>query len=174
MQREELEKRLDELKKLFFAYHKMPPSRENNEAIAELSIEIRQIYDLLRPVGGDNPSPAPRASTPVAAAEYPGGNFTGERINSDIAFELGFTVRDLTPQLAANLQARGGVLVSKVTKDSPADRAGLQAGDVIVGAQGRVVMSAAQLQAFLSNQRGATTLKIVRKKEAVVVSLNLQ
>jgi len=174
MQREELEKRLDELKQRFFAYHKSPPSRENNEAIAEISIEIRKIYDLLWPVGADHPSPAPRVSTPVAVTEYPGGNFSGDRINSDIAFDLGFAGRDLTPQLAASLQARGGVLVSKVSKDSPADRAGLQAGDVIVGTQGGVVLNAAQLQAFLSSQHGATTLKIVRKKEAVAVSLNLQ
>jgi S1-C subfamily serine protease len=64
--------------------------------------------------------------------------------------------------------------VSNVAKDSPAERAGLKAGDVIIGTQERVLLSVAQLQAFLSAQHGDVTLKVVRTREPIVVSLNLQ
>ena len=168
-QRDQLEKRLEELIARHHAYQKGPTSREASEAKQELEIEIRQIQDSLRAMGPENtgPPPRPRASGP----EYPGPAFTN---GSDISFPAGFTARELTPQLAANLQARGGVLVSNVAKDSPAERAGLKAGDVIIGTQERVLLSVAQLQAFLSAQHGDVTLKVVRTREPIVVSLNLQ
>jgi serine protease Do len=65
-------------------------------------------------------------------------------------------------------------LISSVATNSPAERAGLKAGDVIVGAQQRVLLSAAQLQALLSSPPPQITLKVVRNKEAIVVSLNLE
>lgn len=171
-QRDQLEKRLEELKVQFRAYHKRPPSRETNEAIRELEIEIRHIYDNLRALGPDT------ASAPKPAQDsrqiYAGAELTGEQPASDVSFQAGFTARDLTPQLAAILQARGGVLVSTVAKNSAAERAGLQAGDVIVGAQERVLLSAAQLQAMLSSQRGVIGLQVVRRKEPIVVNLTFQ
>ena len=168
-QRDQLEKRLVELRERFRQYHKGPPSREAQEAVRELEIEIRQIYDALLAMGPENTGPPPRPRT--SGPDYPGPAFTS---NSDIRFQAGFTARELTPQLAASLQARGGVLVSNVAKDSPAERAGLKAGDVIIGTQERVLLSVAQLQAFLSAQHGPVTLKVVRTGEPIVVSLNIQ
>lgn len=170
-QRDQLEKRLEELTVRFRAYHKSPPSRETNEAIRELEIEIRHIYDSLRALGPENSGAPPKAVHDVSRQAYPGAEFTGEQ---DVSFREGFTARQLNSQLAATLQARGGVLISSVTKNSPAERAGLKAGDVIVGTQERVLLSAAQLQALLSSQRSPIALKVVRNKEAIVVSLNLE
>jgi len=173
-ERDQLEKRLEELKTSFHAYQKSPPSRETSEAIRELEIEIRRIYDDLRALGPENTGPLTQPGQLAPRAEYPAGNLTGETLTEDVSFQAGFTARGLTPQLAAILQARGGVLVSNVAKNSPAERGGLKAGDVIIGTQDRVLLSVAQLQAFLSAQRGVVALKVVRTREPIVVSLNIQ
>jgi S1-C subfamily serine protease len=170
-QRDQLLKRLEELTIRFRAYHKSPPSRETNEAIRELEIEIRHIYDSLRALGPENGGAPTNAVQDASRQAYPGAEFTGEQ---DVSFREGFTARQLNSQLAATLQAKGGVLISSVTKNSPAERAGLKAGDVIVGTQERVLLSAAQLQALLSSQRSPIALKVVRNKEAIVVSLKLE
>jgi S1-C subfamily serine protease len=171
-ERDQLEKRLEELKVSFRSYQKSPPSRETSEAIRELEIEIRRMYDDLRALGPENTGPPARerASQP----EYPSGNLTGEAPIREISFKAGFTARELTPQLAAILHARAGVLVSKVAKDSPAERAGLKAGDVIIGTQERALLNVSQLQAFLAAQHGTVALKVVRTREPIVVSLNIQ
>jgi S1-C subfamily serine protease len=168
-QRDQLETRLDELRARFQQYQKGPASREAQEAVRELEIEIRQIYDSLRAMGPENTGPPPRSRT--SGPDYQGPAFTS---GSDVRFQAGFTARELTPQLAASFQARGGVLISNVEKDSPAERAGLKAGDVIIGTKERVLLRVAQLQAFLSAQHGDVALKVVRTKEPVVVMLNIQ
>lgn len=49
---------------------------------------------------------------------------------------MGVTIQELTPELAETFGTRHGVLVAEVAKGSPADHAGLQAGDVIVALGG--------------------------------------
>jgi len=49
---------------------------------------------------------------------------------------LGVTIQELTPELAETFGTRRGVLVADVAKGSPAERAGLQAGDVVVALGG--------------------------------------
>jgi len=72
------------------------------------------------------------------------------------------------------LHARGGVFITAVVPGSAAEKAGLKAGDVIIGTQESILLSIAQLQAFLSSQRGTVTLKVIRTKEPVAVSLIVQ
>jgi serine protease Do len=54
---------------------------------------------------------------------------------------LGVVIQDLTAELAEsfNIDQYRGVLVAQVTKDSPAEQAGLKAGDVIIKYQGKPV-----------------------------------
>jgi S1-C subfamily serine protease len=56
-------------------------------------------------------------------------------------------VRDLAPQQAAQLglSQKPLPLITSITPGSPADRAGLKAGDVIIEADGRAEPSSAQL-----------------------------
>lgn len=62
--------------------------------------------------------------------------------------QLGITAQDLTPELAQafGLKQQRGTVVAAVAKDSPAERAGVRVGDVIVGVNGRRVESAADVR----------------------------
>src|SRR5262249_52601664 len=84
----------------------------------------------------------------------------------------GFIARDLTLQLADYFGVRAGMLVTEVSKGSAADRAGLIAGDVVVGADDRDVRSVLELKALLSTpQQGAIKLRIYRNKTSVSVDI---
>lgn len=58
---------------------------------------------------------------------------------------LGVNVQDLTQELARafDLDGRSGAVISRVQSESPADRAGLEPGDIIVAINGRTVRNSA-------------------------------
>jgi len=62
--------------------------------------------------------------------------------------QLGIALQDLTPRLAEafGLEQRHGAIVSQVISDSPAERAGLRPGDVIVSVNDKPLRGAAQLR----------------------------
>lgn len=90
---------------------------------------------------------------------------------------LGISVQDLTPELsrAFELKVARGAVVSRVQTDSPADRAGLAPGDVILQVNGRSVKnSAAVRNAIGLLQIGdRVRLEIVRDGEQVVKTATL-
>ncbi|PHR92625.1 MAG: serine endoprotease DegQ [Robiginitomaculum sp.] len=55
---------------------------------------------------------------------------------------IGVSIQNITPELMAamNLKSRDGALVGQVTEDSPAEKAGLKAGDVIVKFNGKSIL----------------------------------
>jgi serine protease Do len=65
---------------------------------------------------------------------------------------LGVTIQEVTPAIARaiGLDAPKGALVGEVTPNSPAQRAGLQSGDVITGLNGKPVLESNQLQMEIS------------------------
>jgi len=84
---------------------------------------------------------------------------------------LGVQLDLLTPQLAEYFGAKdGGVLVSGVTPGSPAEKAGLKAGDVIVSVNGQPVQDVGDLRSELRDMRSADlSIGIVRdRKEATL------
>jgi serine protease Do len=90
---------------------------------------------------------------------------------------LGVLPQDLDPALAQGLglgQTRG-VLLSQVLQDTPAAKAGLQAGDVVVGLDGEKVMSASRFRNQVAAKSPGTTVRltIVRngKRQEVPVTL---
>jgi serine protease Do len=89
---------------------------------------------------------------------------------------LGATVEELTPQLAAYFGAKAGVLVSSVADDSPAARAGLKAGDVIVSIDGHSVESSRDLLRVLRdvNVDHEVVIAIVRDKRESSVKAKLE
>jgi serine protease Do len=85
---------------------------------------------------------------------------------------LGISTESLTKQLADYFGvAEGqGVLVTSVEPGSPADRAGLKAGDVIVEVDGEKVGNAASLTRAINRKAdGEVTLTIVRNKQRLTI-----
>jgi len=89
---------------------------------------------------------------------------------------VGIDVQELTPQLADYFGTRGGVLVSAVRASSPADRAGLRAGDVITGVDGELIRTGADLERALWRDLSGTELRITitrdREKRTVEVRVS--
>ncbi len=65
---------------------------------------------------------------------------------------LGVALQELTPAVARKfgLKDGHGVLVAEIVPGSPADKAGLQAGDVIVGWHGEAIENKAMLQYLIA------------------------
>jgi serine protease Do len=61
---------------------------------------------------------------------------------------LGITLQELTPELAKSfgLSTARGALVTQVMKGAPADKAGLEVGDVITALQGKQISDVAELR----------------------------
>jgi serine protease Do len=89
---------------------------------------------------------------------------------------LGVQLESLTPQLATYFGVKdGGVLVSSVTEDSPAAKAGLKAGDVITSVNGdRVRDYEGLINELNSAQANEVTLGIVRDKKESTVKATLE
>lgn len=81
---------------------------------------------------------------------------------------LGVSIRDVTPNLAESkeLPVERGVYVARVAFLSPAGRAGLRRGDVVVAANGRAVTRAREVQRAVLRTRPGQLLRLtVRRGE---------
>jgi S1-C subfamily serine protease len=89
---------------------------------------------------------------------------------------LGVTVQEMTPQLAAYFGAKQGLLVSSVSDESPASRAGLKTGDVIASIDGRNVATGTDLLHFLreAKDRQEVTINILRDRRESTVKATLE
>ena len=75
---------------------------------------------------------------------------------------------------AVGLPDRPGLLVKDVEPDSPAARAGLRAGDLLVAAGGRELHSVSQLQVALTRAKRTLTLDAVRGAEDLRAKVRLR
>jgi serine protease Do len=75
---------------------------------------------------------------------------------------LGVQIQALTTELAKSfkLPNTNGVLVASVEPKSPADQAGLQAGDVILAFEGKPVSSATELPRIVASTKPGTTVTL--------------
>ncbi len=79
---------------------------------------------------------------------------------------LGVQLDSLTPQLAEYFGAKdGGVLVSGVTPGTPAEKAGLRAGDVIVSVNGARVRDVGDIRSELQDSPSELSIGIVRDRK---------
>jgi len=90
---------------------------------------------------------------------------------------LGVSVQEVNQSLADSfgLDKPSGALVANVEKNSPADKAGLQTGDVIRSINGREIVSSGDLSAAVSaNMPGQkATLDVWRKGKPVTITATL-
>ncbi len=85
---------------------------------------------------------------------------------------LGLGVAPLTAQLAEYFGVEGGILVNNVLPNSPGSKAGLKAGDVIVGIDNEPVRGALGLIRAINNKKESDiSLNIVRDRKNQTVTV---
>lgn len=90
---------------------------------------------------------------------------------------LGVESESLNPQLAEFFGVKEGVLVRSVIKDSPAEKAGIKAGDVIVKVDGTAVESPREISGVLRSARGGkrtVAVVLVREKKEMTINVTLE
>ncbi len=89
--------------------------------------------------------------------------------NSRIRPWMGITMQDLTPDLAAyfNLDITEGVIINTVVEGAPADKAGLQRGDIILSMDGQTVSGSEQLQSLVRSRLVGDSVEIVISRDGV-------
>jgi len=96
------------------------------------------------------------------------------RIRGTSIPQIGVGITPLTEQLAQYFSVPGGILINYVRPDSPGAKAGLKAGDVIVGIDGEPVRGAIGLiRAIDDKKESDITLRIVRDRRDQTMSLRL-
>jgi len=110
---------------------------------------------------------------------------TAKRVTDDLAAHgkvirpyLGIIIADLTPDLAEHfkIKAKEGVLISDIVKDSPAEKADLHRGDIVLSIDGKKATTAQKLtNAVLDRDVGdEVTLRINRNGEVKEVKVVLE
>ncbi len=88
--------------------------------------------------------------------------------------DIGITYRDLSTH--ASSSGTSGVQVTGITPGGPADKAGIQVGDIIVGADDEYIGSAADMKKILSAHKSGDKLRmtIVRNRSYYDVQITLE
>lgn len=73
---------------------------------------------------------------------------------------LGVAPQSLTPELAEHFQREEGALIAEVTPDSPAERVGLKAGDIITAVNGTKITTANRLLLAVSQIAPGTEVTV--------------
>jgi serine protease Do len=87
--------------------------------------------------------------------------------------QIGVGVTPLTKQLATHFGVTGGVLVEEVRENSPAAKAGIKAGDIIVEADGKAVTGDSDISRIINSKKdGDVQITYVRdgKRQTVTIT----
>ncbi len=101
---------------------------------------------------------------------FPGGE--GRVMSWTNGRQIGVGVSPLTTQLAKHFGVQAGLLINDVRENSPAAKAGLKAGDIIVEANGKAVKSDFDLIGEINGKKeGDVSLVIVRNGSRQTISV---
>jgi len=89
---------------------------------------------------------------------------------------LGIEGEGLSDQLATFFGVKEGVLIRSVGKNTPAEKAGIKAGDVITKVDGTVVKSSGEIRTALRNAKSASPVKVtlVRSKAEMALDVTIE
>ena len=90
---------------------------------------------------------------------------------------LGLESESLNSQLAGFFGVKEGVLVRAVTRNSPAEKAGIKAGDVIMKIDGTAVTSPREISSVVRSLRGTkrtVAVVLVRERKEMTVTVPLE
>ncbi|HEY0844463.1 MAG TPA: Do family serine endopeptidase [Noviherbaspirillum sp.] len=88
---------------------------------------------------------------------------------------IGVQVQELTVDLAAGLGLKEprGALVSAIERGGPADKAGMQPGDVVLSLNGQQIQNSADLARFVAGTRPGTTVPVEIWRKGNTLSLKV-
>lgn len=88
---------------------------------------------------------------------------------------LGVEAEALGPQLASYFGVKDGVLVRSVVDNTPAQKAGIKAGDVITKVEGMAVGSPSDLSGAvrMASARKSYTLELMRERKPLTITVNV-
>jgi len=117
---------------------------------------------------------APRIATPPAPPTPPNPPTPPSFVFDGLlnrATRLGISIDSLSPQLAQYFGTKDGVLVTSVTDDSPAAKAGLKAGDVITGFNGNTIGDPSELRRRIQSLSDGDEFTIAAMRDRKPVTL---
>jgi serine protease Do len=144
--------------------HKVSTPRELQEAVERSQIGAKHEVKIWRDGKQQTLQATPRESTDEPRQS---GEIKSSRAGASRFEKLGLEVETLTPEIAEhlNVEADHGVVISDVLSGSPADRAGLQSGMVIVEAGRSPVKSVADLKQAVEKAKDGGVLLLVRSEQ---------
>ena len=100
----------------------------------------------------------------VTAAQLPESTNGTETVTNSLVGKprLGVTIANMNTSSSAlrNGDLPNGVYIKEVEKNGPADKAGLQAGDIIVDANDTIITSSSQLQTIIAASKEGDVLHL--------------
>ncbi len=89
---------------------------------------------------------------------------------------LGVYIQDVIPGMERQLGVREGALVTEVVPNSPAAKAGIRSGDVIIAVEGKKIRNSSDLQMAIMYRRPGekVTVTLVRDKRTIAVEVVLE
>lgn len=89
---------------------------------------------------------------------------------------LGVKLDNLTDQLAGyfGMKDANGALITEVMKDTPAEKAGLKAGDIILSVDGEKIEDAGDVREILAEKEGPVELSVLRDRREIKIKAELE
>ena len=119
----------------------------------------------------------PDSPMPPMPPMPPSGNWDGNAPLSSLTgsgAQVGFEGEPLSPQLADFFGVKDGVLVRTVGPKTPAERAGLKAGDVVTKVNGTPVSSPREIAALVrTNRSKLASFTVVRGKKEMALRVEI-
>ena len=143
--------------------HKVTTPRELQEVVERSKVGAKHELKIWRDGKHETLQVVPRESDEKAGEET---STKAGRANPSRFENLGLEVETLTPEIAEhlNVNADHGVVISDVLAGSPADRAGLESGMVIVEAGRKPIKSVADLKTAVEEAKDGGLLLLVRSE----------